>query len=125
MRWWISFTMSSNERSSWRRAVTSWYSTSITASRSPSSATLTPVVVLIIRMALCPEALDARRLVGVDFYEVLRARQCQHRLDPLLYAGELQLSAGAVHLPVQIHEAADGGAVHVGDGREVDQDVPI
>src|SRR5438552_17557602 len=114
--------MSSKERSSRRRAVTSWYSASITARRSPSSVTGAPLVVLMVRM-LSPEALDGARLVGVYLDEILRAGHRQHRLDALLDARELEMAAGVVHLTVEIHEAADRGAVDVGDRREIDQDL--
>src|SRR3989442_10588411 len=97
------------------------------ASRSPSSMIETPCVVLMVRMAACLylEALDGARLVGVDLDEVLRAGHRQHRLDALLDARELQVPAGAVDLTVQVHQAADRRAVHVGDGREIDQDLPV
>jgi len=72
-----------------------------------------------------PEAFDGARLVGVDLDEILRAGHRQHRLDPLLDAGQLQVTAGVVDLAVEIHEAADGGAVHVGDRREIDEDLPL
>src|SRR5206468_11158050 len=108
MRWWISFTMSSNERSSSRLAVTSRYNASITDSRSPSRAMSVPLVVLIVCM-LDPEAFDGGRLVGVYLDEVLRAGHREHCLDALLDAGELQVTAGAVHLAIQVHEAADRG----------------
>ena len=61
----------------------------------------------------------------MDLDEVLRAGHRQHRLDALLDAGQLQVAAGVVHLPVEIHQAADGGAVHVGDRRQVDEDVAL
>src|SRR5262245_22498680 len=124
MRWWISLTMSSNERSSARLAVTSWNSVSITARRSPSSVTSAPVVVLMVRM-LHPKALHGARLVGVDLDEVLRAGQGQHRLDPLLDAGQFETTSGAAHLTIEIHQAADRGAVDVGHRRQVDQDVAV
>src|SRR5262245_37083533 len=108
MRWWISCTMSSNDRSRPRLAVTSWYSASMIASRSPSRAMSVPLLVLMVRMVcLCPEALDRRRLVGVDFDEVLRASHRQHGFDALLDARQLEVAAGVVHLPVQVHQAAD------------------
>src|SRR5438093_6466240 len=116
--------MSSNERSSSRLAVTSWYSASMTASRSPSRVMGAPVVVLMVRM-LGPEAFDGARLVRVYLDEVLRSGHRQHRLDALLDAGQLEVAAGAVDLPVQIHQAPDRGAVDVGDGRQVDQDVAL
>src|SRR5262249_42938134 len=104
--------MSSNERSSSRLAVTSRYSVSMMASRSPSSAIDAPVVVLMVRM-LCPEALHGDRFVGMNLNEILSARHRQHRLDPLLHPGELQMPSRVVHLTVQIHQAADRGAVDV------------
>src|SRR4029078_5435086 len=118
IRCWISLTMSSNERSSARLAVTSRWSASITATRSPSSTISAPVVVLMVRM-LSPETLDGTRLVGVNLDEVLRAGQRQHRLDALLDARELEVAARAADLTVQIHQAADRGAVDVGDRRQV------
>src|SRR5260221_14706559 len=114
--------MSSNERSSARLAVTSRYSVSITARRSPSSAISAPVVVLMMRMS-GPEALDGRRLVRVDLDEVVRARQRQHRFNALLYAGELQVPAGAADLAIQVHQTADRRAVHVRHGRQIDEDL--
>src|SRR5215470_15395093 len=94
------------------------------ARRSPSSAMLAPVVVLISCIS-DSEASDGARLVGMDFDEVLRAGHRQHRLDALLDVRELELSSGAADLAVQIHEAADGRTVDVGDRREVDQDVAV
>src|ERR1700682_3227442 len=115
--------MSSKERSSSRFAVTSRYSVSMIASRSPSSVILTPVVVVMMRMNLYPEALDGGRLVGVDLDEVLRAGQRQHRFDALLDAGQLQVAAGVVNLPVQVQQAANRRAVHIGDWRQVDENL--
>src|SRR4051812_4577167 len=94
----------------------------MTARRSPSRVMAAPVVVLIIRM-LGPEASDGAWLVGMYLDEVLGARHGQHGLHALLDARELQLSARAAHLAVQIHQAADRGAVHIGDRRQVDDDV--
>src|SRR4029079_10021974 len=99
MRCWISRTISSNDRSSSRLAVTSWYSASMMASRSPSSAMGEPLLVLMVRM-LGPEALDGARFVGVNLDEVLGAGHRQHGLDPLLDPGQLEVAAGRGHLPV-------------------------
>src|SRR4051794_35241589 len=101
MRCWISRTMSSNERSSARLAVTSWCSASITDRRSPSSVIAAPVVVVIVRMPLHPEALDGRRLVVVDLDEVLRPGHRQHRLHPLLHAREFQVPTADVDLAIE------------------------
>src|SRR5258706_4052109 len=120
MRWWISFTMSSNDRSSSRLAVTSLYSASMTARRSPSTLMGSPLLVLMVRM-LSPEAFDGVRLVRVDLDEVLRAGHGQHRLDALLDARQLQVSAGGVDLTVKVHEAADGRPLDVGDGAQIDE----
>src|SRR6266487_2091687 len=98
--------MSSKERSRPRRAVTSRNNASMIARRSPSSAIDSPLVVLIVRIS-GPEALDGARLVGVDFDEVLRPGQVEHRLDAFLHARQLQLTAGAVRLPIQVHQAPD------------------
>src|SRR5439155_21369472 len=114
--------MSSNDRSSSRLAVTSRYSASMTASRSPSSGISAPVVVLMVRM-LSPEALDGARLVRVNLDEVLRAGHRQHRLDPLLDARQLEVPARVRHLAVQVHQAPDGGAVDIRDRCEIDQDI--
>src|SRR5919201_7024718 len=114
--------MSSNDRSSERRAVTSWYSASMMERRSPSRVMSAPLDVLMVRM-LSPEAFDGARLVGVYLDEILRAGHRQHRLDALLHARELQMAAGVVDLAVQIHQAANRGAVDVGHGRHVDEDV--
>src|SRR5438552_2099835 len=114
--------MSSKERSSRRRAVTSWYSASITARRSPSSVTGAPLVVLMVRM-LSPEAFDGARLVRVYLDEILRAGHREHRLDALLDARQLEVAAGAVDLAVEIHQAADRRAVDVGHRRQIDDDV--
>src|SRR5262245_17024704 len=114
--------MSSKDRSSARRAVTSRYNASMTARRSPSSAISAPVVVLMVRMS-DPEALDGGRLVRVDFDEGLGAGEVQHRFDALLHPGKLEVSAGAAHLTVEVHQTADRGAVDVGHRREVDQDL--
>ena len=57
--------------------------------------------------------------------EVLRAGHGQHRLDPLLDAGELERAAGGAGLAVEIHQAADRGAVDVADRREVDDDLAL
>src|SRR4051812_6694755 len=115
--------MSSNERSRPRLAVTSRYSASIIASRSPSRAIATPVVVLMVRI-LSPEAPDGRWLVSMDFDEILGAGQCQHGFDSPLYARQLQAPAGGIDLAVEIHQAANRGAVDVSDRPEVDQNVP-
>src|SRR5258708_7885959 len=112
--------MSSKLRSKARFAVTSRYSASMIASRSPSSVIDAPVVVLIVRI-LGSEAFDSAVLVGVDLDEVLSAGHVQHRLDPLLHTGQLQLAARAPHLAVEIHEAANRRAVDVGDRRQTDQ----
>ena len=61
----------------------------------------------------------------MNFNEVLRAGQRQHRLDALLHAGQLQMASGAVHLAVEIHQAADRRAVHIGDRRKIDEDVAV
>jgi hypothetical protein len=59
----------------------------------------------------------------VDLDEVLRPGHRQHRLDALLNARQLEMSAAAADLTVEIHQAADRGAVDVGDRREIDQDL--
>ena len=51
----------------------------------------------------------------------MRAGHGQHGLHALLHAGQAQGDAGRRRLPVQVHEAADGGRVHVGDLGQVDQ----
>src|SRR5882724_3758531 len=94
----------------------------MTARRSPSTLMGSPLLVLMVRM-LSPEAFDGVRLVRVDLDEVLRAGHGQHRLDALLDARQLQVSAGGVDLTVEVHEAADGRAVDVGDRAEIDEDV--
>src|SRR5439155_1423015 len=94
----------------------------MTGSRWPSRVMSAPVVVLMRRM-LHPEALDGARLVGMDFDEVLSAGQRQHGFDALLNARELQMASAAAHLTIEIHQAADRGAVDIGDRREVDDDV--
>src|SRR5215216_2944522 len=116
--------MSSKVRSSARWAVTSWYSTSIIDNRSPSSETSAPVDVLIVRM-LAPEALNGACFVCVQLEKVLRAGHCQHRLDALLHAGQLERRSGGGCLAVQIHKASDRRAVHVGDRRQVDEHLPL
>src|SRR6185436_3761047 len=95
----------------------------MTARRSPSSAISVPLVVLMVCIS-GPENFDPRLLVGVNLDEILRAGQRQHRFDALLHAGQLQMATGGRDLPVEIHEAPDRRAVHVGDRREVDQDFP-
>src|SRR5262245_54899791 len=124
MRCWISLTMSSKLRSSARLAVTSRYSASMMASRSPSSVIGAPVVVLIVRIS-GSEAGEGSGLVRVDLNEVLRAGHRQHGLDPLLNARQLQLAARGLHETVTVHQAADGGAVDVGDRRQVDQLISV
>src|SRR5258708_20478600 len=114
--------MSSNDRSGSGLAVTSLYSASRTARRSPSTLIASPLLVLMVRM-LSPEAFDGVRLVGVDLEEVLRPGHRQHRLDPLLDPRQLQMSAGGVDLTVEIHQAADGGPVAAGDRPQADQDL--
>src|SRR3712207_5052443 len=106
--------MSSNVRSSDDFAVTSLNSVSSTASRSLSSATPVPVVVLIVRMRP-PEALDGTRFVLMDVDEVVRAGHREHGLDAPLHAGELERAADRLHLAVEIHEAPDRRAVDVAD----------
>src|SRR5262249_34654198 len=117
-------TISSKDRSRSRLAVTSLYSVSMMASRSPSRVIRAPVVVLMVRM-LSPEAPDGARLVSVNLKKVLGAGHRQHRLDPLLDPGELEMAARVVHLAIQIHEAADCRAVHVRDGREIDENFAL
>src|SRR3954469_22499350 len=103
-------------------AEISLYSVSSTVRRSPSSMSPEAVVSLMVRMS-GSEAFDGAGFVGVHLDEILRSGHRQHRLDALLHAGELQVAAGVVHLAVEVHETADGGAVDVGDRRHVDQDV--
>src|SRR5262245_58275105 len=91
----------------------------MTERRSPSSAMAAPLVVLMVRTS-GSKAFDGAGLVGVYFEEVLGAGHRQHRLDAFLDARELQLTAGVDHLTIQVHEAADGRAVHVRHGTEVD-----
>src|SRR5688572_22882301 len=114
MRCWISRAMSSNvDCSSWFAEI-SLYRASSTASRSPSSLSAAPVVIVMVRIS-GSEAFDGAGFVGVYLDEVLRAGHREHRLDALLDAGELERAAGGARLPVQIHEAADRRAVHVPD----------
>src|SRR5215510_5338024 len=120
----ISRAMSSNVDCSSCFAETSLYSASRTASRSPSSVSAAPVVMVMVRMS-GSEALDGARFVGMDLDEVLRPRHRQHGLDTLLHAGELQGAAGGARLAVEIHEAADRGAVDVSDRRKVDDDAAL
>src|SRR3990172_12724837 len=94
------------------------------ASRSPSSVMGAPVVVLMVRI-LPPEASDGAWLVGVNLDEVLGAGHLEHRFDALLNAGELEVASGDADLPVEIHQASDGRAVHVGDLCEIDQDLAL
>src|SRR5215470_10135085 len=94
------------------------------ASRSPSRTMVAPDVVLIWCIS-DSEASDGAGLVRVYFDEVLGAGHRQHRLDAYLDARELEPSAGAAHLPVQIHQAADSGAVDIGDRSEVNEDVAL
>src|SRR5438309_910599 len=94
------------------------------ASRSPSRTIVAPVVVLIWCIS-DSEASDGAGLVGVDFDEVLRAGHRQHRFDALLDVGQLQPSAGASHLAVQVHQAADGRTFYIRDGTEIDEDVAL
>src|SRR5262245_59879880 len=101
--------MSSNDRSSSRFAVTSRYSASMIASRSPSSEISAPVVVLIVRMS-GPEALYGCRFIGMNLDEILRPGQVQHRFDAFLDARQLQVTAGGTDLAIEIHQAADGRA---------------
>src|SRR5260221_6807295 len=119
MMCWISRAMSSNVDWSSCFVEISLYSASSTDSRSPSSGSAVPVVSLMVRMS-GSEALDGARLIRVDLDEVLGAGHREHCLDPLLDAGELQRAAGGVGLAIQIHQAADRGAVDVAHGRQVD-----
>src|SRR5829696_8628605 len=110
MMCWISRAMSSNvDCSSWLAEI-SLYSASSTARRSPSSVSAAPVVNLMVRIS-GSEAFDGAGFVGVYLDEVLGPGHRQHRLDPLLDAGQLQGAAGGARLAVEIHQAADGGAV--------------
>ena len=72
-----------------------------------------------------PKLLMADGFVGVDLEEVLRPGHRQHRFHALLDAGELERAAGGGGLAVQIHQAADGGAVDVGDGGQVEQHLAL
>src|SRR5690349_2518745 len=71
------------------------------------------------------EAFDGAGLVRVYLDEVLRPGHRQHRLDALLYAGELERAACGAGLTVQVHEAADGRAVDVAHRREVDDNAAL
>src|SRR5215213_9664226 len=124
MMCWISRAMSSNvDCSSWFAEI-SLYSASSTVSRSPSSLSAAPVVSLMVRIS-GSEAFDGAGFVGVHLDEVLRAGHRQHRLDPLLHAGQLEGAPGGARLAVEIHQAADRGAVHVADRREIDDDAAL
>src|SRR5688500_14469263 len=96
--------------------------TSMTASTSPSVSTGVPALVVMVRMS-ASETGQRRRLVGVDFEEVLGAWHRQHRFYPLLAAGVFQGPSGRAVLAVQIHEAANRRAVHVAHRREIHQDL--
>src|SRR5687767_11627838 len=104
MTCWISRTVSSNVRSSSLLAVISRYSVSRTVRRSPSSGSLAPFVILIVRMRLRSEAFDGAGLIGVYLNEILSAGHREHRLDPLLDARELERSTGGGRLPVKVHQ---------------------
>src|SRR4029079_2119307 len=105
-------------------AETSWWSASRTASRSPSSVSAAPVVILMVRIS-GSEAFDGAGFVGVYLDEVLRAGHGQHRLDALLHAGELEGAAGGGGLAVEVHQASNRGAVDVSDRRQVDDDAAL
>src|SRR5688572_15550928 len=92
---------------------------SSTASTSPSRSMRLPAVVVMLRMS-GSEALQGRGLVGVDLEEVMRAGHRQHRLDALLQAGQLDDPPGQRRLTMEIHQAADGGAVDVSHRAQVD-----
>src|SRR3954451_2612710 len=111
--------VSSNVRSRSRLAVISRYSVSRTVRRSPSSGSAAPVVNVIVRMRLGPEAFDGAGLVRVYLDEILRAGHGQHGFDPLLDPGQLQRAASGIGLTIEIHEAADRRAVDVADRRKV------
>src|SRR5690349_13061266 len=116
--------MSSNDRSKFRLTVISRYSVSRMARMSPSRSMLAPVLVLMLRMIDLSEALDRCRGVGVDFHELVRSRQRQHRLHAALQTGELERGPCRRRLPVQIHQAPDRGAVEVLHAAEIDDDFP-
>src|SRR6185503_11433731 len=119
----ISWIISSNDRSKFRFTVSSRYRVSRMARRSPSRLMLAPVVVFMVRMIGLSEALDGRGGVAVYFHELVRAGQGEHRLNPALQRRQLQRGARGRRLAVEIHEAADGGAVEVLDASEVDDDL--
>src|SRR5262245_17983344 len=124
MTWAISRAMSSKLGCRSCFAETSLYNASITVIRSPSSSSAAPVVILMVRMS-GSEAFDGARLVGVYLDEILRAGHGEHGFDALLDSGELERAAGGTGLAVQVHEAADGGAVDVADRRQVDDDAAL
>src|SRR5687768_3726275 len=92
------------------------------ASRSPSRLIAAPVLVFMLRMIDLSEALDGRCRVRMNLEELIRAREREHRLDAAPQAGELERRTGGGGLPVQIHEAADRGAVEVVNAGEIDHD---
>src|SRR5688572_26621095 len=115
--------MSSKDRSKFRFTVSSRYSVSRIASRSPSRLMLAPVVVFMLRMIDLSKAPDGRRRIGVNFHELVRAGQGEHRLHAPLQPGELQGGACGGRLPVEVHQAPDRGAVEIFDTSEIDDDL--
>src|SRR5258708_35562200 len=119
MMCWISRAMSSKVDCSSCMVEPSLYKASTTASRSPSSGSAAPVQSLMVRIS-GSEAFDGAGLIRVYLDEVLRARHGEHRLDAFLDARELQRAAGGRGLAVEVHQAADRGAVDVAHGGQVD-----
>src|SRR5437762_4883946 len=92
------------------------------ARRSPSSVIGVPVVVLMVRMS-GSETRKSSRLVAVNLDEILRTGHRQHRLDPFLDAGQLQLPVGASNLTVAVHQASNRRTVDIRDWGEIDQNI--
>src|SRR5687767_14666680 len=116
--------MSSKETWSACFRVTSRNSASRTPRMSPSSSSSNPVLRRTLRIAFpLPtrlEGLERGDLFAVDVDELVHAGHGDHGLDPRLDPGELHGAVPILHQAVDVHEAPDGRAVHVGDGLEVD-----
>src|SRR5688572_30280721 len=116
--------MSSNETLSASLRLTSRYRASSTARISPSSSISKPVESRILRMALPPLAAQGSErllLVPMDVDDLVDSRHRDERLHPRLQPADLQHALLLLQQSTDVHEAADGRAVGVGDRLHLQQ----
>ena len=84
-----------------------------------------PLVVLIVRMAYAPKLLTA---LGSSAW--ISMKFCAPVIDSIVSTrfwtpDSFRWPPAVVHLAIQIHQAADRRAVHVGDRAQIDQDLAL